>query len=351
MFRLSFFIANRIESDQIILYISVQINHLEYKNMALNVVCFQREAQVCWGVQQQKEIFILNFEQPETITTEQLIDLGIEKIRERVNWESSINSDEVQFLSPISANQKVICQGANYVQHMIDSGIDPKQKNFNMFFTKSSASIHHPVGEIIKPKHVQLLDYEIELCLVIKQKIEHEIHITSSNLHEYVAGICIGNDVSARDIQIPETQFFKGKSYRTFCPLGPVLCLLEKDELHYLNALELTLKVNSQIRQQDSTRNMVFKPAETLSEMSQLINFAPGDVVMTGTPSGCALSIPSPILVKISALLPEQKKWELFIHKQKSNGRYLCVDDRLELNIRSADQHIDLGTQKHQIKF
>lgn len=232
---------------------------------------------------------------------------------------------------------------------MIDSGMDPDAKKFNMFFTKSSASIHVPTGEIIKPKHVQLLDYEIELCLVLKQDISTEINVNAYNLHDFVAGICIGNDISARDVQIPETQFYKGKSYRTFCPLGPVLCLLAPDEMHYLDQLELSLKVNQQTRQQDSTRNMVFKPAETLSEMSQFVNFNAGDVLMTGTPSGCALSIPSPLLVKVSALLPEQKKWQIFIQKQKTNGRYLCIGDEVESSIQSADGKINLGQQKHRI--
>ena len=89
-----------------------------------------------------------------------------------------------------------------------------------------------------------------------------------------MAGICIGNDVSARDIQIPQMQFHKGKSYRGFCPLGPVLCLLEQDELHYLDDLQLELRVNGQVRQSDSTRNLVFKPAETLSEFSQIVHLS-----------------------------------------------------------------------------
>ena len=170
-------------------------------------------------------------------------------------------------------------------------------------------------------------------------------------MHDYVAGICIGNDISARDIQIPQTQFYKGKSYRTFCPFGPVLCLLEAHEMHYLNEMNLRLTVNGAVRQQDCTANMMFKPAETLSEMSQFFNFRAGDVLMTGTPSGCALSIPSPLLVKMSSLLPEHKKWELFIKKQKATGRYLNVGDVLELQIQSHDQLIDLGTQRHTVKF
>ena len=317
--------------------------------MALNIVRYMQKNASFWGVQVDSAYFALKPELQQISSTGDLIKLGLDHIRTHIDMAAPIDPSAVQWLSPITSNQKIICQGANYRQHMIDSGMDPDAKKFNMFFTKSSASIHVPTGEIIKPKHVQLLDYEIELCLVLKQDISTEINVNAYNLHDFVAGICIGNDISARDVQIPETQFYKGKSYRTFCPLGPVLCLLAPDEMHYLDQLELSLKVNQQTRQQDSTRNMVFKPAETLSEMSQFVNFNAGDVLMTGTPSGCALSIPSPLLVKVSALLPEQKKWQIFIQKQKSTGRYLCIGDEVESSIQSADGKIDLGRQKHRI--
>ncbi len=103
------------------------------------------------------------------------------------------------------------------------------------------------------------------------------ITVSNDNISDLVAGVCIGNDVSARDIQIPQMQFHKGKSYRTFCPLGPYLVLLEPHEFHYLNDLNLSLSVNGEVRQQDNTRNLVFKPAETLTEFSQVVNFEPGE--------------------------------------------------------------------------
>jgi 2,4-didehydro-3-deoxy-L-rhamnonate hydrolase len=317
--------------------------------MALHIVRYLQEKEVSWGVHLENTYYRLKPELQQLHSTGDLIRLGIQHIQAQIDFDHVIDPDGITFLSPITSNQKIICQGANYRQHMIDSGMDPDAKKFNMFFTKSSASIHGPQGEIIKPKHVQLLDYEIELCLVLRQDIHAEISVNRFNLHDYVAGICIGNDVSARDIQIPETQFYKGKSYRTFCPLGPMLCLLEQDEMHYLDHLELRLTVNQHVRQQDSTRNMVFKPAETLSEMSQFVDFNAGDVLMTGTPSGCALSIPSPLLVKVATLLSEQKKWQIFIQKQKSNGRYLCIGDAVESSIKSSDGKINLGMQKHKI--
>jgi 2,4-diketo-3-deoxy-L-fuconate hydrolase len=283
-------------------------------------------------------------------TTQALLEMGRDAIRQAASAAGDpIAADKVKFLSPITAPGKVLCQGANYRQHMIDSGVDPDAKAFNMFFTKSTASITGPGGAIIKPRHVTLLDYEIELTLVLGKRTNGPVKVTDSNLHEYVAGICIGNDVSARDVQIPQMQFHKGKSYRTFCPLGPVLCLLEPGEMHYLNELQLTLTVNGAIRQQDSTSNLVFKPAESITEYSQVQDFEPGDVMMTGTPAGCALGLPSPVVVRLSALLPEAKKWELFLKSQRSRKQYLKAGDTVESTIVSRDGKINLGRQSHVI--
>ena len=315
--------------------------------MALNIVRFAQSGHIQWGVWDHQQIRPLPI--PCT-TTQALLELGLEHIKtEAAKSLNPIATGSVNLLSPITAPAKVLCQGANYRQHMIDSGMDPDAKTFNMFFTKSTASITGPTGPIIKPAHVRLLDYEIELTLVLGKRTRGSVDITQQNLHDYVAGICIGNDISARDIQIPQMQFHKGKSYRTFCPLGPVLCLLDRDEMHYLNALQLKLTVNGEVRQQDSTANLVFKPAESLSEFSRIHDFEPGDVVLTGTPSGCALGLPSPMMVRMSALLPEAKKWELFVKSQSRRPQYLKAGDRIESTIASSDGHINLGLQSHVI--
>lgn len=315
--------------------------------MPLNIVRFQSNQDIFWGVLQGTRIGILKL--PCT-TTQALLTDGVDAVRSASRAvDTFVDLNDVALLSPITAPAKVLCQGANYRQHMIDSGMNPDAKKFNMFFTKSTASITGPIGPIIKPAHVQLLDYEIELSLVLGRKTSGAIDITDKNLHDYVAGICIGNDVSARDVQIPQMQFHKGKSYRTFCPLGPVLCLLSADEMHYLDKLRLTLTVNGETRQSDTTANLVFKPAESLTEFSLIHDFEPGDVVMTGTPAGCALGLPSPALVKVSALLPESKKWELFLTSQKRRRQYLQPGDIIESRIVSLDDIIDLGVQRHHV--
>ena len=315
--------------------------------MALHIVRFDHQDQPRWGLLEGTSIKPL--ELPCT-TTAALIEEGHEAIRAAAGDGTELALDDAALLSPITGEAKVLCQGANYRQHMIDSGMNPDDKSFNMFFTKSSASITDPSGEIIKPAHVQLLDYEVELTLVLGKQTRGPVEVTAANLHEFVACLCIGNDVSARDVQIPQMQFHKGKSYRTFCPLGPVLCLLDKSELHYLDEMQLQLTVNGETRQQDSTANLVFKPAETLTEYSLIHDFAPGDVLMTGTPAGCALGLPSPAVTKVAALLPESKKWQLFIKSQKRRQQYLQAGDVVESTITSRDQVLDLGKQRHTIK-
>lgn len=314
--------------------------------MALHIVRFLHDEHIGWGILENNDVYPINLP---CSTTKALLETDREEIKAATDTQA-LKLSSVSLLSPITAQCKILCQGANYRQHMIDSGMDPDAKKFNMFFTKSTASINNPTGTIVKPWHVSLLDYEIELTLVLGKQTQGPLKITEDNLHEYVAGICIGNDVSARDIQIPQMQFHKGKSYRTFCPLGPVLCLLDSSEMHYLNSLQLKLTVNGNIRQQDSSANLVFKPAESLSEFSQIHDFEPGDIVMTGTPSGCALKLPPPFIVRLLGLLPESKRWQLFNKSQQRRPEYLKPTDYVEATISSLDGAINLGKQFHVIK-
>ncbi|MFD1555090.1 fumarylacetoacetate hydrolase family protein [Paraburkholderia silviterrae] len=261
----------------------------------------------------------------------------------------TIPESEVQWLSPVTANQQFICQGANYRQHMIESGMDPDVKKFNMIFTKATSCIVPADSPVVKPDGVRFLDYEIELGLVLKRNITSRETVTEENLHDYIAGAVIVNDYSARDIQIPQMQFYKGKSYRTFGPVGPYLCLLEKRDIPKLKELVLTLTVNGTVRQNDSTAGLVYGPAETLTELSGVQDLRAGDLLATGTPSGCALSIPSPEKQRAAAQLPEAEKWRLFLKMQEERSQYLRVGDVVEAHIVSHDRSINLGVQHNVV--
>jgi 2-keto-4-pentenoate hydratase/2-oxohepta-3-ene-1,7-dioic acid hydratase in catechol pathway len=316
--------------------------------MATHLVRYTHAGRRQWGVVHGDRIAPLDGDYP---TTASLIESGEADWRAAKGRAPTVELAAVAPLSPVTAPARVICQGANYRQHMIESGLDPDAKTFNMFFEKSDAAISGPAGSIVRPAHVRLLDYEIELALVFRKPISGPVTVTADRLHEYVFGMTIANDVSARDVQLPQTQFFKGKSYRSFCPLGPYLAVLEPDELGYLDRLTLTLTVNDGVRQRDTTANLVYKPAETISELSTFCDVAPGDVLLTGTPAGCALRVPPPLVRRLMQLvLPEPRLWATFTRVQAKRRQYLAPGDVVRARIASEDRAIDLGEQRHVVE-
>lgn len=313
--------------------------------MPVNIARFEHQFRTHWGVVDGDHVRPLG---AEFATTGDLVS-GISIDEAKGVETEAIPLSSVTLLSPVTRNQQFVCQGANYRQHMLESGIDPDAKHFNMIFTKAASCIVAADSPVVLPKAVRFLDYEIELGLIMRRSITDPIEVTADNLAEYVAGVTVVNDYSARDIQIPQMQFYKGKSFRTFGPVGPWLTLLEEEDYAKLDQLELTLKVDGEVRQQDSTANLVFGPAETLTELSGVQDFAPGDLLATGTPAGCALSIPSPGKQKVAALLPEAKKWELFLKAQAGRTQYLRPGQVVTSHIASSDGTIDLGTQRNLV--
>jgi 2-keto-4-pentenoate hydratase/2-oxohepta-3-ene-1,7-dioic acid hydratase in catechol pathway len=310
--------------------------------MAVNLVRFASNGDPRWGVAEANGVAPLAGDYP---TTAALIERGEADWRAAAGQPPSIGLEGVELLSPVTSPCRVFCQGANYRRHMIESGLDPDAKAFNMFFMKSDASISPPIGAVRPPSHVKLLDYEIELALVFRRPIRSPVTVTAETLKDYVYAATIANDISARDVQLPQTQFFKGKSYRGFCPIGPRLAILEPDEFALLDRLDLRLSVNDALRQDDTTGNLVFKPAETISELSTFADIAPGDVLLTGTPSGCALRVPPPPVRRLLGLLPERRFWALFLSSQSRRPEYLKRGDVMRATIRGADARIDLGEQ------
>jgi len=315
--------------------------------MAINLIRYRQRDEIRWGVALAGDVVPLSGDYP---TTADLIARGESDWRAAAGGSPTLRRQDLEILSPVTAPCRLLCQGANYRQHMIESGMNPDEKVFNIFFEKSDCSVSPPVGSVTRPAHVSLLDYEIELALVFRKPITGPVTITADNMHEYVFGITIANDVSARDVQIPQMQFFKGKSYRGFCPLGPHLAVLERSEFAYLDELTVTLAVNGEVRQHDETRNLVYKPAETITELSTFSDVSPGDVLLTGTPSGCALRVPPPLLRKFMQLLmPEQKFWATFKKMQGKRSQYLKPGDVMTATIASADRVIDLGEQRVRV--
>jgi len=311
--------------------------------VVVRLVRYRHRGAIGWGVLDRGRISALAGAYN---STADLIDNGESDWRTAAGGSGDIAWDDVEPLSPVTTPCRVMCQGANYRQHAIESGMDPDHRAFNLFFDKTDAAVTGPVAPVTRPTHVSLLDHEIELALIMRRSITAPTTITADNLPDYVFGVTIANDLSARDVQLPQGQFLKGKSYRGFCPTGPVLAVLDPDEFPLLDELDLRLTVNGSQRQFDNTANMLYRPAETLTELSEFCDLSPGDMLLTGTPHGCVATSPPPLIRRLAtALLPEDKLWAAFI-KQNRRKPYLQPGDVVEASIRNAAGSLDLGVQR-----
>lgn len=256
------------------------------------------------------------------------------------------------FLSPVSQDVQLYCQGLNYAEHRKESGISEHDDEEGLMFMKAASSICSPNADILRPRGCQLLDYEIELALVLRKDIAEPLAISEADLPDYVGAIILCNDVSARDFMFgaPMLQWFKGKSQRTFCPMGPVLYLMDQEDYRYLYALQLELKLNGTVKQSASTDLLIHRPAETLNQISTYADLRAGDCLLTGTPGGILaghnLKVGLAILLNFTN---DEKRRAKFTQAQLARGKFLEPGDMLELSIRTADGAIDLGSQRNVI--
>jgi 2-keto-4-pentenoate hydratase/2-oxohepta-3-ene-1,7-dioic acid hydratase in catechol pathway len=259
--------------------------------------------------------------------------------------------DTLKLVSPVTRPCRVVAQMTNFESHVRDAGMDPASVPLT-FFRKASASINGPFDDIVKPEHVRLLDYEVEIGLVVGRPIPVGTAISDTNLAELIAGLVVTNDVSARDIQLPQTQFYEAKSYPTFTPVGPELVLLDAEELKRFGDLRLRLSVNGEERQNSLVEgDMLYRPLQALQSLTQFQELAAGDLVLTGTPVGTALSAPSKPVQIIGNLLPPAVKWRAFFKSQAANPRYLQNGDIVEASVATDDGAIDLGTQRFTVRY
>jgi len=261
---------------------------------------------------------------------------------------------DVTLLSPLTSNSALICQGLNYAQHQAEAGLSPRahEPDDNLVFLKSSASLCGPADDIIRPPDCQLLDYEAELGLVIGRAIEEPASVSRDALGDYVAGFLICNDVSSRDQQMgaPAMQWFKGKSYRTFCPAGPVLYLLDEGEIDYVERLEISLWVNGELRQRANTGQLIHKPHDTLTYLSQFSDVRPGDCLLTGTPGGVAfeMDLRTGLAIVLNMRHDKRRRDKLREAQLKRTG-YLEPGDIVEIEISSEDGQVNLGRQRNTV--
>jgi len=180
---------------------------------------------------------------------------------------------------PIERPQKIICVGLNYRDHAEEQGVALPERP--LLFAKWPNTLIGPGDPIRLPTISDEVDYEAELGVVIGERVSQASPDTAL---EAVRGYLCANDVSGRDVQFADKQWVRGKSFDTFCPVGPEL--VPAGDVPDPQALGIRAILNGQVMQDSSTMNMVFGVAEIISFVSQAITLEPGDLILTGTPAG-----------------------------------------------------------------
>jgi 2-keto-4-pentenoate hydratase/2-oxohepta-3-ene-1,7-dioic acid hydratase in catechol pathway len=188
----------------------------------------------------------------------------------------------VQLLSPLLRPPRIFCVGLNYQDHATESKMVVQA--VPTIFMKLASAITGPDSDIVLPANSTQPDYEAELAVVIGQSARN---VTRENWRECVFGYTILNDVSARDVQLATSQWTLGKSFPTFCPIGP--WVVTADELTAPHSLDVTLTIGGETLQQANTRDLIFDIPAVLGYISAIVPLEPGDIVSTGTPQGVGL--------------------------------------------------------------
>ena len=201
---------------------------------------------------------------------------------------------EVKFAPVVTRPEKIICVGFNYREHAEETGTPiPKEPPL---FSKYRNALNHHDGTVVLPTRIdERFDFETELVIVIGLACKD---VAEADALAYVAGYATGNDISARTRQVATSQFGAGKWCDGFAPVGP--WLVTRDRVPDPNALRLTTHVNGALRQDWTTRDMIFNCRQIIAYCSSIMTLMPGDLLFTGTPQGVIFGEKVP---------PEQRRW------------------------------------------
>jgi 2,4-diketo-3-deoxy-L-fuconate hydrolase len=193
--------------------------------------------------------------------------------------------------SPVDRPSKIICLGKNYAEHAKEGGFE--NPDTPLIFCKTPNALSGPFDPIMLPKSSGQVDWEVELAVVIAKEGKR---IKRKEALEYVAGYCVMNDVSGREAQFSDSQWFRGKSFDTFAPTGPFI--VTPDEIGDIHNLRLTAIVDGVIMQDGNTKDMIFDIPTIIENISEDITLLPGDIISTGTPAGVGIFRDPPVVLK-----------------------------------------------------
>lgn len=196
-----------------------------------------------------------------------------------VAWEPTeivVPWPSLSLLAPVIPT-KVMCVGKNYEDHASEMGGDVPEEP--LIFMKPATSVVGPNANVVHPPQSHEVHHEAELVVVISKPARN---VRAEDASQYIFGYTAGNDVTARDLQRRDGQWTRAKGFDTFCPLGPAI----ETELDPLERLAVICRVNGDVRQAGFTSDMIFGVAEILEYITAFTTLLPGDVIMTGTPSG-----------------------------------------------------------------
>jgi 2,4-diketo-3-deoxy-L-fuconate hydrolase len=224
---------------------------------------------------------------------------GIARVRQAVKKGGlpTVTLDRVRTGAPVARPSKFMAVGLNYRDHAKETNAPIPERP--IIFDKASTSINGPFDDVVLPANYATVDYEVELAFVMEKRTRK---VTKEEALSRVAGYLVCNDVSERTAQIKEGgQWYRGKSFDTFAPIGPYL--VTPDEIADPHALCLVCKVDGEIRQNGNTANFIFNLPYLIEFISRNITLEPGDIITTGTPSGVAMGMKPPAYLRAGQVM------------------------------------------------
>ena len=193
--------------------------------------------------------------------------------------------------APVPRPGKIVCLGKNYAEHAREGGFERPARP--LLFCKTANTVNGPYDPIVLPVSSGQVDWEVELAVVIGRTGKR---ISAADADDFIAGYTVMNDVSGRQAQFADSQWFRGKSFDGFAPMGP--CILTADAIGDVGCLRLTTTVDGVMMQDGNTGDMLFDIPFIIADISRDMTLAPGDIISTGTPAGVGIFRNPPVVLQ-----------------------------------------------------